>query len=195
MERKSIIIFGVLVVVIAAIVAGVWLFQNNNQGCIAVVVPMRNMETSECKIFPSPCDIPKSGWIEDDSCMASESIDTSQWKTYKNEEYGFEISYPDDFSKRETYGQLFSAENQGEGSNYYFNVRIRENYQVEGNIIFKGKTANKYYYREGAGYSGVFQVQLDENTLEISYDMIGGKDQESFVETNFDNIISTIKIE
>ena len=195
MDKKTIIVFGVLVVIIAAIVGGVWVFQKNNQGCITVVVPMRNIKTGECKNFPSPCDTPKSGWIEDSSCMISEGIDVSQWKTYKNEEYGFEISYPDDFSEREAYGQLFSTENQGEGSNYYFNIRIRENHQVEGNITFEGKTANKYYYREGAGYSGVFQVQLDENTLVISYDMIDGKDQEFFVETNFDKIISTIKIE
>jgi hypothetical protein len=127
--------------------------------------------------------------------MISEGVDASQWKTYKNGKYGFEISYPDDFFEREAYGQLFSAEKQGEGSDYFFNVRIKENHQVEGDIIFQDKTANKYYYREGAGYSGVFQVQLDENTLEISYDMIGGKDQESYVRTNFDKIISTIKFE
>ncbi|MFH1551751.1 MAG: hypothetical protein ABIC36_02640 [bacterium] len=195
MNRKTILIFGILVLIIATIIGGVWVFQKNNQGCIAVIVPMRNIETGECKNFPSSCDTPKSGWTEDDSCMESEGIDALQWKIYNNEEYGFEISYPSDFIEKEAYGQLFSAEMQGEGSSYFFNVRMRENHQVEGDIIFQNKTANKYYYREGAGYSGVFQVQLDEDTLEISYDMIGGKNQEFFVETNFNKIISTIKLE
>ena len=63
--NKSVII---ILVLITAFLSGCS-FDFGNDGCIQVVTPMRNTETNECKVFPNPCDAPKSGWVNDNSCM------------------------------------------------------------------------------------------------------------------------------
>jgi hypothetical protein len=72
MNKKTIIILGIFTIVILAVISGIWRFyQKNEQGCIALAVPMRNQETNECKVFSTPCDVPKEGWIGDTSCLDS----------------------------------------------------------------------------------------------------------------------------
>ena len=40
-----------------------------------------------------------------------EDIDTSNWKTYRNEEYGFEVKYPEKIKTEESYSYMADAEN------------------------------------------------------------------------------------
>ena len=63
-----------------------------DQGCIQVITPAKNPETEEIREFPTPCDVP-SNWEK------VEIIHTSDWQTYRNEEFEFE--YPDNFVVRD----------------------------------------------------------------------------------------------
>lgn len=39
----------------------------DNQVCIQVITPAKNLQTGECKDFPTPCDVP-AGWEKIESC-------------------------------------------------------------------------------------------------------------------------------
>ena len=69
--NKKAVILAILLVVVPVVVGGIWWFyQKNEKGCIAMILPMRNQKTGECKFFSS-CDAPKKGWIRDISCSGS----------------------------------------------------------------------------------------------------------------------------
>ena len=69
---------------------------------------------------------------------------------YSNNEHGFKFEYPKTFTELEDISDniLISLEKKREHNDQYINVHIRENYQIEGNATFQGRTANKYYYQE-----------------------------------------------
>jgi hypothetical protein len=79
-NKKAIILAIVLFIIIAGGASAGFMFrseisgflglgENNDETCLAVVVPARNQITGECNVF-SPCSMPKEGWVEDDSCLA-----------------------------------------------------------------------------------------------------------------------------
>ncbi len=41
--------------------------RNNDEVCIQIITPAKNIKTGECKEFPTPCDVPE-GWEKVGSC-------------------------------------------------------------------------------------------------------------------------------
>lgn len=80
----------IIVIVAAAAVGAIFWWQKHNKqndiskywdyinyklgkmACVQVVAPFRNAKTGECKIYPTPCDVPPwlgSEWIGDQDCL------------------------------------------------------------------------------------------------------------------------------
>ena len=159
-------------------------------------VPCGNGVCDEIDLwFENKCNCPED--------CGNES-NTSDWQTYRNEEFGFEVKYPEDFTRQETVSDnnLLYLKRVENGSNIFMNINIKRNYQVNyfevEEIKIGDRIGYKYFYQEGVGYSGVVLIQLGQDTLELTYDFIGYyKDKkiskESFVENSFDQILSTFK--
>ena len=148
---------------------------------------------------------------------ATTEMDTSAWKTYRNEKYGFEIRYPADFTELEDkYNTtILSVQKKIWGGNSYygsdyFSIRVLNNYKVEQilskvrdakQINIKGRLGYEYFYTEGAGMSEVALVQIEENTaLSVSLDSIGKgqdfttvDDKKIYVQDLFGQIFSKLK--
>jgi len=55
---------------------------------------------------------------ENNSNLTEEKIDTSNWKTYRNEEFGFEMKLPGDLKKWKIYAEELKGDNKYKGTDY-----------------------------------------------------------------------------
>ncbi|HEY0220660.1 MAG TPA: hypothetical protein VGC58_00360 [Candidatus Paceibacterota bacterium] len=91
---------------ILLVLGGIFALKYRNESqiqCIQVVTYARNPETGEVKTFGTPCEVPK-GWVEVQDQVVDE---TANWKTYRNEEFGFEFKYPNNVGIVSDYDSSF----------------------------------------------------------------------------------------
>ena len=72
------------------------------------------------------------------------AIDTSNWKTYRNEEYGFEVKYPEDWDTREVSSKVFPTirfSNTNETQNIFVASLKGVIYELSGCEILMGFAA------------------------------------------------------
>jgi len=137
--------------------------------------------------------------------------EVTDWKTYRSEDYGFEVKYPPDFidQKDVTSETLLAKMKTDRGSSYYFTIRVMKNYKIDQiisnveeikKINIGGHLGYEYFYIEGAGMSEVALIQVGEDALSISFDCIGNgqnfataNDRKIYVQDFFNQIFSTFK--
>ena len=160
----------------------------------------------ESKLSPSPIEIP--------------TVDpsTANWKTYRNDEFGFEIRYPNDFQKdleKDNYIKVYkpgfaslsiSSILTNKNLEEYVDERIaatKEAYEGKPSLSVYKKISNTVagkpsiqleVYYEAAGTSGLEEYMANESNSIVEIRMMDLADSiESQIKKTFDQILSTFK--
>lgn len=64
-------------------------------GCLKKQNRLSAIPSNNNKRIATSTEITEKNIIEDDRATTTEDIDMSDWKVYRNEEYGFEVKYPE----------------------------------------------------------------------------------------------------
>ncbi|MFA5023044.1 MAG: hypothetical protein WC385_00930 [Candidatus Paceibacterota bacterium] len=91
-------LIALVVIVLIIIVAGAVYLKLNNS---LITVPAQVVCTKEAKICPDGSSVGRTGpKCEFEECpFTPDAIDEmADWKTYKNEKYGYEVKYPSDWT-------------------------------------------------------------------------------------------------
>ncbi len=133
------------------------------------------------------------------------------WQIYRNEEYGFEVKYPLDYTEQkvEFDTNLLNIMKEDYSSSYYFQIDVRKNYNINQitstieeakEINIEGHLGYEYFYIEGAGVSEVVLIQIGQDALNISFDYICGQNcatvdhRKSYVRDILNQILSTFRL-
>jgi hypothetical protein len=144
------------------------------------------------------CDDPATSLVKVEDRTTG---DVSLWKEYSDREYKISFRYPnafmetvdgqsrvalmDDTSTGTTYIRLIVTEDVSEDVAEVPSERLVSVGDTQGYL---------YYYREGAGYSGVLQWQTDAYSALLQYDAIGTGQSEEEIEEEFALIVASIQL-
>ena len=95
MNKKILIIIGIIL--LTAILAGGFYLWSQNKTNLNQPNKQKVVVDGKQKQNQVNQQEQKKQQAKNDSNSAEEQIDTSNWKTYRNEEYGFEVKYPEDW--------------------------------------------------------------------------------------------------
>lgn len=128
----------------------------------------------------------------------------ASWQTYRNEEYGFELQYPEDWKTSNYSSGLLVLENVKE--EIYFAINIKKNYNLDPNtsdvemekIDIGDHLGYKYFYQEGVGNSEVVLIQLNQDVLQLSLDYFANNngninDRKNAIQEIINPILSTFR--
>ena len=137
--------------------------------------------------------------------IETEKIDTSNWQTYRNEEFGFEVKYPEEWKTEEGLPQknmYFNPPTSGDYAGNFISFYIALNIDnisledyIKGHVSSKGVTSNVQI----AGIQGVRRVFYDDWSDTHSAIVLFIKDSKIFIfnatkeASIFDQIISSFK--
>jgi len=230
MNRKIILIIVFIVIAVSAI--GYFVFVKNSvpytsqaeceqktgkqcflfKGLCQVGEAQNQSEEEANEKFLKDC-LPKIGtWqpIETVSQTTySPATEVDHQKTYQNEQYGFEMKYPNDWVISDHSSGLLvlkSTQERISDIQSFFAINIKKNYKINsetsGTVMEKinigGHLGYKYFYQEGAGTSEVVLIQLGQDALELSLDYFASNgsnfnDRKIAIQEIIDPIISTFK--
>jgi len=108
-------------------------------------------------------DTPKPG---DGGEAESAPADTTDWKTYRNEAFGLEIRYPDNYFLCPGGSTAYSGRPDTE------NVSLKENTSVGKDCVLSGKRIGFEMYRLGSGVQVSFNRKYIKLTAETTLDEI-----------------------
>jgi len=102
MSKKQLTIL--IIVIVCVVVAGgmFWYVKQNKQKPVNSPVTDNEKEQNNTSDSSSIAST-----TEEIATLTTEQVDTSNWETYRNEEYGFEVKYPEDYIIKKIEGGIY----------------------------------------------------------------------------------------